>query len=265
MTVREAAAAGCDTGKVAGLTRDILTELLAYHPRALEEFEHPRVSAAARVNRYFQPPAAAALRKALADGQREMTLISAYRSAAQQTMLYHWYKTGRCGIPLASKPGSSNHEDGAAIDIEDSAFWRPHLRRHGWRWQGSRDPAHYSYRGEGFIDTMGRLGVLAFQRLWNHHVAEPEGKPLLMEDGVCGAATLKALLDSPADGWEGDEMEQWKVRINGTIQTPPIPCIVVDGKAYIGLKAYCEYADYAPPSVEPGARVVSFSTEKTSG
>lgn len=34
---------------------------------------------------------------------------SAWRSSAQQYLLYSWYTKGICGIKLAAKPGTSNH------------------------------------------------------------------------------------------------------------------------------------------------------------
>ena len=52
-----------------------------------------------------------------------MSINSAFRTVAQQYLLYAWYKQGRCGIGLAATPGNSNHEQGLAVDIEDMQFF----------------------------------------------------------------------------------------------------------------------------------------------
>ncbi len=264
MTVREAAAAGCDTAAAAGLSKQVLAELLAYHPGALEEFRDPRIRAAPRVHLYLQPAAAASLRQVLAAGGHLLTVVSAYRTAAQQVMLYRWYRTGRCSIPLAAQPGRSNHEDGAALDIEDSATWRPHFIRHGWRWQGEADPSHYSYRGPGFVDGIGPLGVLAFQRLHNDHAG---GVPLV-EDGVCGAATERALLEAPAEGWEMLVPEKIGIVINHTQQQEVIDARLLDVQdgrgpgAYMRVSDWQKYATCPPPTWDAAARDVEFVTTK---
>lgn len=38
-----------------------------------------------------------------------------------------------CGIQLAAKPGTSNHEGGAAIDTSYYQYWMSTLQANGWR------------------------------------------------------------------------------------------------------------------------------------
>lgn len=65
---------------------------------------------------FLQAPAADALARAAGSKHDFITLNSAFRSSAEQYLLYNWYLQHRCGIPLAAKPGTSNHEGGRAID-----------------------------------------------------------------------------------------------------------------------------------------------------
>ena len=75
-----------------------------------------------------------------------ITLNSAYRSAAQQYMLYNWYSKGICGITLAAKPGTSNHEGGRAIDTSSYDYWMTAMTSHGWTHSyPSSDPVHFDY------------------------------------------------------------------------------------------------------------------------
>jgi hypothetical protein len=95
------------------------------------------------------------------------TVNSAWRSSAQQYLLYKWYLGGGCGIQIAAKPGTSNHEAGLAIDTSYYEYWRPALESHGWQWHGSSDLVHFDYVAGGSDDRS--AGLLAFQRLWNRY------------------------------------------------------------------------------------------------
>lgn len=198
MKVREAIQKTCDTAIVKPLSLQVIQRMNAIHPGLLVPLDDSRVISAPRVNRYLQAAAHKSLMAALADRPSStMTLVSCYRTLPQQLMLYRWYLAGRCGIPLAAKPGKSNHEDAAAIDAQPTFDWRFALKRHGWLWQGKKDPAHYSYRGPGFVDSVGNIGVQAFQQLWNAN--NPGAK--ISEDGLYGPKTETALLESPVGGW----------------------------------------------------------------
>jgi hypothetical protein len=125
-----------------------------------------------------------------------LSINSALRTLPQQFLLYRWYQTGRCGIGLAASPGTSNHEGGIAVDIDDSAGWRASMTAKDFRWLGASDPVHYDFIGGGTVDLRG-LSVKAFQRLWNrNHPGET-----IPEDGAYGAATADKLARSPVGGF----------------------------------------------------------------
>lgn len=77
---------------------------------------------------------------------RTIWLRTAWRSRNEQICLYSRYGPG-----WAARPGSSIHESGVAIDIED---WGPatfgqddrHLYAHGWCRTVPEEPWHYEYR-----------------------------------------------------------------------------------------------------------------------
>jgi hypothetical protein len=111
-------------------------------------------------------------------------------------MLHEWYVAGRCGVTLAAKPGSSNHESGLAIDVSSPMGWRKRLERFGFRWLGKRDRWHFDYSDRaGKRHT--RIGVQAFQRLWNRNHAQDR----IREDGDFDGATERALRKAPAAGF----------------------------------------------------------------
>jgi N-acetylmuramoyl-L-alanine amidase len=156
---------------------------------------------------YLQPPAVAALEKAILDRGTRMTVNSAYRTLAQQFLLYSWWNDGACAFQAVAPPGASDHQAGLAIDIEDYDNWRPYLERQGWEWFGPGDRPHFTYvksdriefikiKGES-IDTR-FTATLAFQRLWNRN--NPGAK--IGEDGDYGSVTEGKLKLSPANGFK---------------------------------------------------------------
>jgi hypothetical protein len=162
-------------------------------------------------------------------------------------MLHGWYKSNRCGIPLAAKPGKSNHEDGGAIDCQASKSWRVALQKHGWKWLGPQDQAHYSYRGDGYSTMIGVLGVKAFQLLYNEH-----DKGGLRTDGVFDAKTDKAMRASPADGWEiAPERTPTRVYVDGQ---------PVTGEAYV--EAGTSWAAVRPLLEPLGMWIVSLDDDE---
>jgi hypothetical protein len=79
-------------------------------------------------------------------------------------MLYSWAQKGKCGIPLAALPGSSNHESGSAIDTSDYNGWKPALQANGFKWLGANDVVHFTYVGAGIKDLRSE-NLKAFQQL----------------------------------------------------------------------------------------------------
>ena len=90
--------------------------------------EDARIWAEVRTAVAFLDMAEAARREGL-----NLQVTSGFRSYAQQTELFRLYRFGMG--PLASRPGTSNHENGHALDIESRQLAvRLWLRRHASRY-----------------------------------------------------------------------------------------------------------------------------------
>lgn len=146
----------------------------------------------------LQPAAHASLKRVIEQTNRRMDLIHGYRTIAQQFVLLEWKRRGKCHITAARKPGTSDHERGLAIDIDNSDFWRNTLESNGWDWAGSGDPGHFSFHGNGVNEGLVSESVRAFQVLWNHN----NPNDLIDEDGKFGdVQTGPRLLLSPLEGF----------------------------------------------------------------
>lgn len=187
----------CTTTSVKGLSTQLVAEIQCMRPGSMKSIEGAAgLSLGSAVFPFLQTPVADALLVAQKARGTPMTVNSALRTLPQQYLLYSWYKAGRCGIPLAATPGTSNHEGAVAVDIDDSAGWRASMIAAGFRWFGASDPVHYDYVGTGAID-LGGLSVMAFQRLWNrNHPEDPIG-----EDGDYGTATATRVARAPVGGF----------------------------------------------------------------
>lgn len=183
----------CDSdSQSAGLTNQIIAELgsMGYTFRELDgNWVH-----CSGFKCSLQSAAADSLESAARSVNDYITLNSAFRSSAEQYLLYEYYRAGRCGITLAAQPGSSNHEGGRAIDTSNYNYWDGYLSKYGWAHSyPSSDPVHFDYSGSADISSM---NLLAFQRLWNRHTGNS-----ISEDGVYGAQTESALNQAPCQGW----------------------------------------------------------------
>jgi hypothetical protein len=124
-----------------------------------------------------------------------ITVNSAFRTSAEQYLLYKWYLNGQCGITLAASPGSSNHEGGRAIDTSNYNYWTGTLTAYGWTHSyPSSDPVHFDYT---HVSDIASVNLLAFQRLYNRY--NPSSP--ISEDGVYGPQTESALYNAPCSGW----------------------------------------------------------------
>jgi murein L,D-transpeptidase YcbB/YkuD len=192
-----------DTGRVSGLSRQIIAQMNTLQSGILLNFESlPGISSSgeSHLNLYLQAGAKESLRAALRAGiakqpSLRMTINSAYRTIAQQHVLYQVYQRDRKLIPLAAKPGNSNHEDGMAIDVNNYNAWKPYLLAHGWQWLGGNDPVHF-FEDNG-RDDVGNLGVRAFQTLWNKF--NPNDK--MTVDGNFGDQTAAKMNRCPISGF----------------------------------------------------------------
>jgi peptidoglycan hydrolase-like protein with peptidoglycan-binding domain len=137
-------------------------------------------------------PAKQALERAIQDRGQTMQVNSAYRTIAQQMLLYN----DRFNNPNpVAPPGASNHQTGLAIDIEDATGWEVYLMQYGWN-PLPGDPPHFDYQGDGTIDLRSQ-SILAFQQLWNQN--HPHER--ISEDGGFCPQTEDALNRSPASGF----------------------------------------------------------------
>jgi D-alanyl-D-alanine carboxypeptidase len=189
------AAGGCSTAIVAGLSQQLIDEQNCIRPNALASFAGlANVSLSANVNAFLEPPAVNGLQAAVAANGATLDVTSAFRTLAQQYLLYKWQ--GSCGIQIAAVPGNSNHETGIAIDVSNHDAYRVALENHGWRWYGSGDVVHFDWVGGGTVDLRAD-SVLAFQKLWNaNHPADAIG-----EDGVWGPMTQSRLEQTDVNGF----------------------------------------------------------------
>ncbi len=193
-TVRQAP--GCSTSVLGGLDQQLIDEMNSIAPNSLVSFADLDVANGPAVHPFLQAAAKQSLARAIKARGRTLSVNSAYRTIAQQLMLFNHGKVRRCGINLVARPGRSNHQSGLALDINDEQGWRPYLEREGWRWFGPADRPHFDYRGTGRRD-IGPVAVKAFQRLWNRY--NPD-KPIA-EDGIYGGNTEARLNQAPIVGF----------------------------------------------------------------
>lgn len=145
----------------------------------------------------LQRAARESLQQVIEQEDRQLDLIHAYRTIAQQWVLRQW--AGTCdGISQAASPGTSQHEQALAIDIDDNELWRSALIDNGWIWAGPGDRGHFRYAGDDVNPNIILESVRSFQILWNrNHPDEP-----IEEDGIYGEQeTGPALRRSPIEGF----------------------------------------------------------------
>jgi hypothetical protein len=196
-TVEEASIGSCSTGSVDGLSRQIIEQVRCINPNALVPLpSRPNLSLDAHIFPYLEAAARKQFLKALdANPKQTLRVHSLYRTVAQQYLVRRWAAGKRCGVPMATPPGESNHETGRALDIAEAGRWRPTLESQGFRWLGAADHVHFDYVATG-AGTRG-LDVLAFQRLWNrNHRDDP-----IAESGRYDASTEQRLKKSPPAGF----------------------------------------------------------------
>jgi hypothetical protein len=177
---------GCSTAGAERLSNQILDELLCLLDGRLVPVSHPNlVPSHPRVHLVLSPAARTAL-LAVAASQR-LTINSALRTISEQYLLWR-------GCPVAADPGSSNHETGKAIDVDEYGAAATRLQNAGFIYPlPSSDPVHF----EGPGADLRAQSVLAFQRLWNDN--RPADR--IDEDGVAGPMTLARLAQSPTEGF----------------------------------------------------------------
>ncbi|MBE9162794.1 MULTISPECIES: M15 family metallopeptidase [Microcoleaceae] len=188
---------------IKGLNDQILAEFDVVAPGKLIRIDDLNVSlsrAAAAVPFVGGPTAKAKLKAAIDKRGITLSINSGYRTFAQQFLLFRLKHLGGCNPNPVARPGTSNHESGLALDINEPLTWKPFLEDQGWRHFGPVDPPHYDFVAGG--TDLRSLGIKAFQSLWNKH---NPGDPLDV-DGSLGtdwenSKTIKRLMKSPIDGF----------------------------------------------------------------
>lgn len=187
----------CSTNGLSSLDQQLIAQIQKIAPGLLLPFDClAKVTVNKPCHAFLQPCAIKALEKAIAHRGTELIVNSAYRTLAQQGVLFAHFQNRRCGISAAARPGLSNHNSGLALDIEDAAGWRPYLERYGWDWIGSFDPMHFDFVGAGAKDIRS-ISIKAFQQLWN--LNNPSDR--VLEDGQWGLQTYHALSQTPCLGF----------------------------------------------------------------
>ena len=180
------------TAVVNGLSQQLIYQLQLMITDAFVSFDDLNVDLLDAAFPYVQAPAKEALQRAIQDRGQTMQVNSAYRTIAQQMLLYNDRLNN--SNPVAP-PGGSNHQTGLAIDIEDARGWESYLIPYGWE-PLPGDPPHFDYIGDGTIDLRSN-SIVAFQQLWN--LNNPDAQ--IGEDGGFGSQTEDALNRSPAPGF----------------------------------------------------------------
>jgi len=182
----------CSTAVVLGLSKQIADQVSCDNPTGLVKFQ-PSTKiqlTSTAVLPYLNKNAA----NALANVSATVQVNSAFRTVAQQYLLYRWYQAGRCGISAAATPGRSNHESGRALDLQNYSSVRTAMSNRGWTWFGSGDPVHFDYLSAA--DIRGQ-DVKAFQELWNRNNTNDK----ISVDGVYGPQTEARVKAAPATGF----------------------------------------------------------------
>lgn len=154
---------------IKGLNDQILAEFAIVAPGRLVRIDDLNVSlstAAAAFPFVGGPTAKARLKRAIDARGVTLRITSAYRTFAQQYILFRNRNSGNptnCGIAAVARPGRSNHESGLALDIQNPLTWKPFLEPQGWRHFGPGDPPHYDFVAGG--TNLSSLAIKAFQTL----------------------------------------------------------------------------------------------------
>ena len=142
--------AGCATDLAYGLTVQLIDQINA-DGISFSSIAGSDVVCSGGCVPFLQSSAVSGLRAATSSANDFITLNSAYRSSAQQYLLYQWYLQGKCGITAAATPGTSNHEGGLAVDTSSYSYWQSHLEGNGWRWYGPGDLPHFDFIAGGGV------------------------------------------------------------------------------------------------------------------
>jgi D-alanyl-D-alanine carboxypeptidase len=207
-TVKDIIDNSSDTGKLSGLSAQIIEKFNAIAKARLgiimadfsdlSRLDFSANEPGRKVNTLLQKAAKDSLQKAIQDHPEKDPIFinSAYRTVAQQYFLYQLFLAGRGNG--ANKPGTSSHEDGLALDIDNHKEWKDALINNGWiRPYLPKEPWHFTFKAGTNSDELKKIGVEAFQELWN----EKNPTDQIKIDGDFGKETKKRMNKSPSDGF----------------------------------------------------------------
>jgi uncharacterized protein (TIGR03382 family) len=219
----------CSTSAVIGLSKQIADEISCMSPTLLSKFV-PTTRLQITSNAVLPYLHSTAKTNLVAVTQTYTVQVnSAFRTVAQQYLLYRWYQLGLCGITAAATPGNSNHESGRALDVQNySAVISPMAAR-GWSHNVPGDPVHFDHLSSP--DSRGK-DVLAFQRLWNRNNPGDQ----IAADGLYGPQTELRLKASPATGFATGPTCAAAARLVGA------DVVMVDGPDRVAPGAKVRYA-----------------------
>jgi hypothetical protein len=180
------------TSIVNGLSQQLIYQIHLLVPNSLVSCDDLNLDLGSAAFPYLQPAAKEGLKKAIQKRGIKMVINSGYRTIAQQMLLFNWRNFN--GNPVA-RPGTSNHQSGLALDINDRGGWLASLQGTGWQ-PLANDPPHIDFKGGGVKDLRNAT-IKAFQILWNKN--HPNDK--IAEDGGWGPNTERALNNSPSTGF----------------------------------------------------------------
>ena len=188
----------CETSVVLGLTKQIASELGSMGISFSSIAGHQSINCKGGCSGFIQESALNSLISITTSANRTITLSSAWRSTAQQYLLYQWKAQAKCGqTNPVFIPGTSNHEGGIAIDVPSYNDWISLLTNNGWNYpMPDTDRVHFEYGNKAAFYA--KQNLIAFQRLWNRY----NPNDTIAEDGVFGNDTAKAFDNAPCNGWD---------------------------------------------------------------
>lgn len=185
------ASSACDSSAVQGLAQQLVALQQCRMPGVFVSLEpHSNYSATStHVHSVMVQPARDAVWRAA--GSAAIQANSVFRSLAEQYVLYH-----RSGCLTPARPGTSAHESGRAIDVNNysAAGVTSALTAAGCAHTSpTADPVHFDCPGT----DLSAENVRTFQHLWNLN----NPSDTIAEDGAYGPQTEARLARSPANGF----------------------------------------------------------------